>query len=166
MSTSLSGLESLLAKLNNLGANTDKVLDEALMKAGALVEGDAKDMCVTDTGRLKNSIHTKLGGVADSYNYKDNNDNEFSGNLSNLGEVHTVSVGTNVEYAAYVECGTGKQGEASPSPPKYPDASYREDWEGQEAQPFLWPALQQNKENVQEIIKDELKKEIRRLAKK
>lgn len=165
MSATINGLDSLLRKIDALGGNAGKALDKGLMKAGKLVEGDAKDLCITDTGRLRNSIHTKLGGSGDNYSYKDDNGNKFDGSLSSLGEVHTVSVGTNVEYAAYVECGTGRRGEASPSPPKYPGASYKEDWAGQEAQPYLWPALQQNRENVQEIIKDGLKEEIRRLSK-
>lgn len=164
MSANIKGLDSLLSKINQLGGSSDKALDKAIMKAGKLVEGDAKDLCTVDTGRLRNSIHTKLGGSSDAYTYKDNNGNEFSGGLANLGQVHTAIVGTNVEYAAYVECGTGKRGEASPSPPKYPGARYREDWSGQEAQPFLWPALNQNKDNIQQLITDDLKKEIRMLS--
>ncbi|WP_053983427.1 HK97-gp10 family putative phage morphogenesis protein [Niameybacter massiliensis] len=165
MGANINGIDQLLMKISQLGGSADRVLDKAIMKAGKLVEGDAKDLCTVDTGRLKNSIHTKLGGSMDKYSYKDNDGNEFVGGLSNLGQNHTAIVGTNVEYAPYVECGTGKKGEASPSPPKYPGASYREDWVGQEAQPFLWPALNQNKDNIQELIVDNLKKEIRRLSK-
>ena len=162
---SIIGLDSLMRKLNALGANANDCLDGAVMKAGLLVEGDAKDLCTTDTGRLKNSIHTTLGGSADNYSYQDNDGNEFSGAFTNTGEdTHVAVVGTNVEYAAYVECGTGRVGEASPSPPKYNGASYKEDWSGMEAQPFLWPALQQNTENVSKLIASELKKEIRRLG--
>lgn len=164
MSVNIKGLDSLLSKINQLGGSSDKALDKAIMKAGKLVEDDAKDLCLPDTGRLRNSIHTKLGGAHYKYSYKDDTGKEFDGSLSNLGQVHTAIVGTNVEYAAYVECGTGKKGEASPSPPKYPGARYTEDWLGQEAKPFLWPALNQNKDNIQQLITDDLKKEIRRLS--
>lgn len=164
MGTTVTGLDSLINKLNALGGNSGKSLDKALMKAGKLVEGDAKDLCTVKNGRLRNSIHTKMGGTVDSYSYEDNNGNKFSGALSSLGDIHTVSVGTNVEYAAYVEMGTGRRGADSPSPPKYDGASYIEDWAGMEAQPYLWPALQQNKENIAEVVKSELIKEIRKLG--
>lgn len=160
------GLDNLISKLSALGANANKCLDSAVMKAGLLVEGDAKDLCsAVDTGRLRNSIHTVIGGSADDYSYKDNNENDFSGAFSSTGEdTHVAIVGTNVEYAAYVECGTGQRGDASPSPPKYDGASYKADWEGMEAQPFLWPALQQNKDEITKLISKELRREIRKLG--
>lgn len=165
MKVELQGLDSLVKKINTLGGNAGKALEKGLMKAGELIEGDAKDLCIPDTGRLRNSIHTKLGGTKDSYTYKDDKGNEYDGSLSGVGEKYTVSIGTNVEYAAYEEYGTGQRGAASPSPPKAPIKNgYTEDWKGRPAKPFLYPALIQNKENVREICIEELNKEIRKLG--
>ena len=58
----------------------DKALVAALEKIGLSAEGDAKELCPVDTGRLRNSITHQVeeGDKA-------------------------VYVGTNVEYAVYVE---------------------------------------------------------------
>lgn len=82
--------------------NTDEVkraLQSAMAKAleeiGLTAEGYAKKACPVDTGRLRNSItHAVVEGEK------------------------AVYIGTNVEYAPYVELGTSRQ----------------------EAQPFLRPA--------------------------
>lgn len=163
MSTVL-GLDSLMRKLNALGGNVDRALDKGVMKAGLLVEGDAKDLCTTDTGRLKNSIHTVMGGSSDTFTFKDDSGKEFAGGLASTGEdTHVAIVGTNVEYSAMIEFGTGQKGMASPQPPGV-NVSYTQDWVGMEAQPYLWPALQQNKDNIKAIISEELIKEIRKLG--
>ena len=87
---------------------------------------------------------------------------------------------TNNEYAGYVEFGTGKKGETIPAVDKYPGPlSYKQDkwkvnipdvgvrWiEGQPAQPYLYPALKNNEENVIENIKEDVKKAIKEAAKK
>lgn len=124
--------------------NKDKILDElgvaiprALEAAGLLIEGYAKAKCPVDTGLLRNSITHALGGQeaaikvyhADSAKgavvkggkklktYK-------TGAATSMGwyegtappEENTVFIGTNVEYAPYVEYGhmlpgsTGKSG--------------------------------------------------------
>lgn len=57
------------------------------------------------------------------------------------------------------------RGAESPSPPKAPiGAGYREDWSGIPAQPYLYPALIQNKDTVKELCTEELNQEIRRLG--
>ena len=58
-------------------------IERALIAIGATAEGYAKEKCPVDTGRLRNSI---------SYATDDD----------------SVYIGTNVEYAAYVELGTSK----------------------------------------------------------
>lgn len=59
----------------------DKALARALDKVGLVAEGYAKRLCPVDTGRLRNSITHQLHGSKD------------------------VIIGTNVEYAPYVELG-------------------------------------------------------------
>ena len=56
-----------------------------LEKIGLEAEGDAKELCPVDTGRLRNSITHKV----------DKSD-------------HSVYIGTNVEYAVYVELDDSK----------------------------------------------------------
>ena len=84
--------------------NTDEVLEalskgilNALEAVGETAEGYAKLACPVDTGRLRNSITHEVSG----------------------GE-KAVYIGTNVEYAEYVERGTSRQA----------------------AQPYLVPAAQ------------------------
>ena len=57
----------------------------ALERCGSQAEGYAKDLAPVDTGKLRNSI---------SHNVND--------------AEHAVYIGTNTEYAPYVELGTGK----------------------------------------------------------
>ena len=85
----------------------------ALEKCGLVAEGYAKRLCPVDTGRLRNSItHTTR---------------------SEPGPV--AYVGTNVEYAPYVELGTKRT----------------------KAQPYLKPAIANHVDEYKQIIQDELK---------
>ena len=141
----IKGMNSLLRKIDALGGNSQKALQTGIRKGSKLVQGDAKELApIGDSGLLRNSIQEKTevkSGVV-------------------VGKVST-----NIYYGPYVEFGTGQRGEASPSPPKSPEnLSYRQDWAGMDAQPYLYPALTQNKENVKSVVKEELKKEIRKLG--
>lgn len=85
----------------NNAAQVEAALNSAIAKAitmiGQQAEGYAKLMCPTDTGRLKNSITNQI----------------------DLQE-NAVCIGTNVEYAPYVELGTRRQ---DPHPYLKPAAS-------------------------------------------
>lgn len=92
-----------------LNATEDQIA-RALEKIGLQAEKYSKIACPVDTGRLRNSIsHTR-----------DNN---------------TAYIGTNVEYAAYVEMGTSSQ----------------------RAQPYLEPAIANHLEEYKSIVEKELK---------
>lgn len=108
----------------------------ALEKCGLVAEVYAKKLCPVDTGNLRNSI------------------------------THTVDeqepaaiIGTNNEYAAYVELGTGKYAEGGrPTPWVYQDA--KGNWHmthGQRAQPFLKPAVADHAAQYRDILESELK---------
>lgn len=108
----------------------------ALEKCGLVAEGYAKKLCPVDTGNLRNSI------------------------------THTVDeqepaaiIGTNNEYAAYVELGTGKYAEGGrPTPWVYQDA--KGNWHmthRQRAQPFLKPAVADHAAQYRDILESELK---------
>ena len=121
--------------------NSEEVLEalheatrRALEECGLVAEGYAKKSAPVDTDNLRNSITHEA--VED-----------------------TVYIGTNVEYAPYIELGTGK----------YTDGGRQDSWvyqddkgnwhrtNGQKAKPFLKPAVADHKQKYVDIIKKELK---------
>lgn len=147
MSENIKGLSSLLQKLNRLGGNSLTTLEKSMSKNIKLIQGEAKELCPVDTGDLRNSINTKV---------------EVTGTTVK-GIIYT-----NSDHAPYQEFGTGQRGAESQSPPKADDVelSYREDWIGIPAQPFLYPALKNNEDKVKELIGKDIKKTISEVAKK
>lgn len=96
--------------------NADKALEElqrkiemALIAIGATAESHAKDYCPVDTGRLRNSI-------------------------SNTRDDDSAYIGSNVEYAAYVELGTSRR----------------------KAKPYLKPAVTQHTAEYKDLAKQAL----------
>lgn len=85
-------------------------LDKALEIIGLTAEAYAKTNCPVDTGNLRNSITHRTGE-----NY--------------------VAIGTNVEYAPYVEMGTSSM----------------------KARPYLQPAIENHLTQYEDIIKNNLK---------
>ena len=97
-------------------SNTDKVkanfkraTEKALTTSALLVEGDAKLRAPVDTGNLRSSLNHKV-------------------------ETDRATIGTNVEYAPFVEFSTSRT----------------------PAQPFLEPALRENKDKIIKIFKSEI----------
>lgn len=123
--------------------NSEKVLDafkeaclRALERCGSQAEGYAKDLVPVDTGNLQNSITHQVDEAEPA-----------------------VQIGTNNEYAAYVELGTGEFYEGgTPRPWTYTDAKGKTRWTGgQRAQPYLKPAVADHAQTYKNIIEDELK---------
>ena len=116
-----------------VGDDLDDAVAAALERVGSAAEGFAADLAPVDSGRLRNSITHKV-------------------------DDNSVTVGSPLEYAAYVEFGTGKYAAGGRNTPWV----YKDDkgnWHythGQRAQPFLKPALQNNINTYHAIIKDEL----------
>ncbi len=108
----------------------------ALEKCGLVAEGYAKKLCPVDTGNLRNSITHQVDEAK-----------------------KTAYVGTNSEYAAYVELGTGKYYPGGRQEPwVYQDAKgHWHHTKGQRAQPYLKPAVADHKQTYRNIIEDELK---------
>ena len=108
----------------------------ALEKCGLTAEGYAKKLCPVDTGNLRNSI---------TYTVDE--------------EEPAAYIGSNAEYAAYVELGTGKYVSGGrPTPWVYQDE--KGNWHrthGQKAQPYLKPAVSDHANTYRKIIEDELK---------
>ena len=107
-----------------------------LEKCGLVAEGYAKKLCRVDTGNLRNSIAHQVDS-----------------------EGRSVYVGTNSDYGAYVELGTGKYYPGGrPTPWVYQDA--KGNWHytrGNKAQPFLKPAAADHAGQYRDILESELK---------
>ena len=132
------GLDKVLNSLQELG-DTD-ALNAALGKACALVERSAKQNAPKGTGELRRSITSKI----------ENNGSELQG-----------VVFTALEYAPYVEFGTGlfaENGGRKDVPWNYQDDEG--EWHstsGQHPKPFMRPALDENREEILRILKEGLK---------
>jgi len=147
----IEGMDGLLAKLASM-----KEIDEAIYKSvdecGQFVRDDARLRVPVDTGDLRKSIdHTTT---------KEN------------GEIISV-VHTNSDHAVFVEFGTGPVGAANHAgtSPDFPVTYSMEKWRGvipelksdtdsgiryiagQAAQPYLYPAIKDNEEQITEKIR-------------
>lgn len=103
---------SIVIKTDNTGewlAAFESATEAALEAVGLTAVGHAAEICPKDTGRLAGSITHELDGKA-------------------------VCVGTNVEYAPYVELGTSRMG----------------------AQPYLVPAAENHGSEYADIIKSHM----------
>lgn len=108
----------------------------ALEMCGLAAEDYAKRLCPVDTGNLQNSI-THTADTAEKSAY----------------------VGTNSEYAVYVEMGTGQYvAGGRPTPWVYKDE--KGNWHmthGQRAQPYIKPAVADHSAQYKKIIEQTLK---------
>jgi HK97 gp10 family phage protein len=129
----LEGLEEVFESLDNVVDELE--LKKALGKACALVERSAKQKAPKGTGELRRSITSKVE----------------SDGVNTVGIVFTP-----LEYAPYVEFGTGlfaEEGGRKDVPWCYQDDEG--EWHstsGQHPQPFMRPALNENREQIKRII--------------
>ena len=132
-----------------------KRIDKALTLCGESAEGYAKlnltDKDAVVTGLLRNSITYELSGRAthiSSYKAdKGSKTGKYSGALGDKDD-DAVYIGTNVEYAPYIEFGTGRNAA--------PGVGGQQTFEGIKPMPYLKPALADHKEEYARIIKDVL----------
>ena len=131
MNIEFEGAEKLIARL-------DKMSDEAALKksletAALLVERSAREKAPKDTGALRRSIRSKVEGLE--------------------GIVYTP-----LEYAPYIEYGTGLFAEGNGR--KDVPWNYQDDkgnWHstsGLKPQPFMRPSLDENRQKILEILKE------------
>ena len=129
------GLDEILDKLDKISSNAN--IEGALGTCCALVERSAKQKAPKDNGELRRSITSKVEGTQ--------------------GIVFTP-----LEYAPYVEYGTGlfaEDGGRTDVPWNYQDDEG--EWHstsGQKPQPFMRPALEENQELIKQILMEELTK--------
>ena len=121
---------------NDVKIAYEQARERSLEIIGLKAEEYAKKEVPTRHGRLKNSITHKVDG-------KD------------------VLVGTNVEYAPYVEFGTGvyaEDGGGRQTPWVYKDEDGYHWTQGMRAKPFLRPAATEHSQTYEQIITDEFAK--------
>ncbi len=126
---------------NSLNKVMDNLISEedlrmAMGRACALVERSAKEKAPKDTGALRRSITSEVEIVGDTVK----------------GTIYTP-----LEYAPYVEYGTGLFAEngngRADVPWSYKDGE--DNWHttyGQHPQPYMRPALNENRENILRIL--------------
>lgn len=136
MNVEVKGVDELIVKLNNM-ADESKI-QQQIGLACALVERSAKMKAPKDTGALRRSITSKVDGL-------------------------TGIVFTPLQYSPYVEYGTGLFAENGAGRKDVP-WNYQDDkgeWHstrGQKPQPFMRPALNENRTEIIRIIKEGLDK--------
>ena len=124
------GLEEVLDSIDSL-ANLEE-LESALGKACAVVEASAKQKAPKDTGALARSITSKI-------------------------EDTEGIIFTPLEYAPYVEYGTGLFAEDGGRSTPWIYKDDKGEWHktsGQKPQPFMRPALEENREKIINILKE------------
>ena len=109
---------------------------KAMLQIGLLVQASATYRAPVDLGNLKNSIQIEA-------------------------EAREVTIGTNVEYAPYLEFGTGiyaEKGDGRKTPWMYFNRKLNTYlWtRGNKPQPFLRPALDENVERIKTLIANAL----------
>lgn len=136
MSIQIEGLEAILDRIDKVG--DPAALAAAMTKACLLVERSAKQKVPKGNGELGRSITSEVEVDAK--------------------EVRGI-VYTPLEYAPYVEFGTGLFAEAGDGRKDVPWC-YQDDegeWHstsGQHPRPFLRPALNENREQIKRLLED------------
>ncbi len=97
-----------------------------------LIQDAAQRIVPVDTGALRESITVEI---------------------DDSGKTVRGVVGPHTHYAAYVEFGTGIAGAASPGAGSGP---YNPKWPGMPAQPYMRPALDENKSVILDVFRSEI----------
>lgn len=139
MAIRFEGLEDCLESIDKIGDTSN--LKAGMNKACATVEKSAKEKAPKSGGDLRRSIKSEVNGGS--------------------GDIEGV-VFTSLFYAPYVEYGTGlfaENGGRKDVPWRYKDDSG--DWwttYGMNPNPFMRPALDENKSKIKRILKEALTK--------
>jgi HK97 gp10 family phage protein len=115
MSATVRGADKVIANMQKAAVAIEAAVGDAVREAAMLVEREAKINVPVDTGRLRSSI------------------------ASEEKKPLLFEVGTNVEYAAFVEFGTSKMA----------------------AQPYLQPAVETVRAKYPDMIIEDVRVEIR-----
>jgi HK97 gp10 family phage protein len=110
---------------------------ETVQQAGEMIQTSARRLCPAATGALRDSIFVEV---------------------QQLDKTVRASVGPTMPYAGYVEFGTGIRGASSPGAGLGP---YSPTWPGMPAQPYMRPALDEQKENIKDLFRANISTAIR-----
>ncbi|MBR6171572.1 MAG: HK97 gp10 family phage protein [Eubacterium sp.] len=115
----------------------EQAVEKSLEECDLLAEGYAKTLCQVDTGLLRNSVTHARSGASFQHDYKaDRGDAQGSvGGTIGSEDEKAMYIGTNVEYAPYVEMGTIKTAK----------------------HPFLQPAVEDHADTYQAVFEKNLK---------
>ena len=129
----IEGIEELVETLEGMIDNSK--VNHALGNACALVERKAKEKAPKGSGELRRSITSKVDGLEGI-------------------------VFTSLEYAPYVEYGTGlfaEKGGRQSVPWRYKDdEGHWHTTSGMHPQPYMRPALNENRDKITRVIKESL----------
>lgn len=141
MGIEMSGFDELCEMFGEMGQEIDSVLEKAVELGGAVIQGHIKLLCpVGDSGDLRRSITVNTERDEDG-GYK-------------------AVIGTNLEYAPYVEFGTGihstKAGRQDAWCYYDPESEYANKdgfvWtKGSKPQPFMYPGFEQGKNEANAV---------------
>lgn len=144
----ISGLSEAQKMLKKQRELINEIVRDAMAEGVLVIEGEAKRRCPVDTGRLRDSITT-------------------AADIEDDGKV-VARVGTNVEYAAAVEYGTGvfaENGNGRKTPWSWKgDGKKHGGWHtttGYAAQPFLRPAYATRKKEALQVVAEHIKRRLR-----
>ena len=140
----ITGLKSLINRMNALGKNLDIVVDNAVHKSALQIQKAAKENIRTVTATAGGHVY-KAFDTGNLYRHI---------NAERLAP-GAWAVGTAVEYGPYIEFGTGSEGDPSVAHTTRPRWVYYNKAVGgyrtaypQPARPFLRPAFESHKEIV------------------
>lgn len=135
----IEGVEKAIAALKKYRIVKRQACEDVLKEVGFKVEGTAKAGCPVDTGRLRASLSTNWAGSGMNHGKTGGQARPEEGVGQPGGEKNlVVVVGTNVQYAPFVEHGTKTQS----------------------AQPYLYPAYFSHEGEVEKRIGEILKKDV------
>jgi HK97 gp10 family phage protein len=104
-------------------ANVGPAVVASVEAACTTIQQRAQELCPVDTGALRESIAVEIDAS---------------------GKTVVGRVVAGVDYAEYVEFGTGSRGD--------PAVPHRPDWPGMPAQPYMRPALDESKRSVEDLF--------------
>lgn len=132
-------------KIEDHSAEVEAAIYEAIKRGlkdiGMAAEGDAKKLCPVQSGLLRNSITHALSGESFDHSYSSTDGKKTGSFNEQVGDndEKAVYIGTNVEYAAYVEMGTSRTA----------------------PQPFLKPAATDHVNKYAKMLEAEIKKALK-----
>ena len=177
MDIEIIGLDELRGKMESLGESAAASLERSMGEAIMITQAQAKLLCPVDEGDLRNSIHSKAesDGETVTGTVYTNSDHaayvEFGTGPRGAADHAGVSPDVEISYksgAWWIP--EGPNGIDAKTAKKYHFPAYMIDGktyyrcEGQAAQPFMYPAIQQTKrivaKKLQELVSAEIAKAV------